>query len=226
MFQNVGLIDHPPVSLDTMTLHLTQVVLLLGQQDSWKKMPRLYLDIEQGKKKMGIHLTFLLVISTILITSKLPKEVTGPNKQTLASKYPIYRAVFTGLRLKKVHQSYVQSYCRSLALALPYGAHQSCITNAFLLGLCQQSRACIFFWLKVRFKRLTSCSSSLVDWVAQQLFKPLLKKMLTLMPLRYTDEPFVLTPRSDELGGNINGQNSSGSNKVPEHTFMQASAKL
>ena len=127
--------------------------------DSWKTLPRLRLDMDGGKRLVGMHLAFMLIVSTNIITSKLPKEVMKDNKQTVASKYPIYRAIFTGLRLKKI-------------------------------------------------------------------FKPLMKKMFTLMPFRYTDAPYVLVPRDDELGGNINGQNSVGSNKVQEHGHMMEAARL
>jgi hypothetical protein len=79
----------------------------LGKLGSlWKRLPRMEIDFAK-KPLVGLHLIFLLVVASTLVTLRLPREVMADNKQTVALQYPFYRNIWVGMRLKKIFKDLV-----------------------------------------------------------------------------------------------------------------------
>ena len=69
----------------------------------WKIMPRMSFSA-RDKHKVGIHMLFLLVLSNAMVMSRLPKAIVDANKHN-PNRYPMYRILPTGMRLKRLFPS-------------------------------------------------------------------------------------------------------------------------
>lgn len=70
--------------------HVTQAFYTGTLAGNWERLPRVNFELAD-KDLLGIHLMFLLVVSTGLFTSKIPKEVNTGNRQANVGSYPFYR---------------------------------------------------------------------------------------------------------------------------------------
>jgi len=79
-----------------------------------KNLPRLDFD-PKAKRAFGIRLIFLLIVNTAMVLSRLPKEVMKGNKQQ-NNRYPLYRAIFSGMRMKKMFPELMKKQARVMPL--------------------------------------------------------------------------------------------------------------
>lgn len=94
--------------------HVTQAFYSGTLAGNWERLPRVNFELAD-KDRVGIELMFLLVVSTALFTSKIPKEVRSGNRQANVGSYPIYRMFFTGMRLK----SLMPDLIKKMAVLMP-----------------------------------------------------------------------------------------------------------